>query len=279
MQDDPRYDDVVSEVARFLEERLAFAVAAGIPEERICLDPGHRVRQDGRAQRRAARAARRDRRARPPARRRARRASGSSAGCSGTRRRPPGRSPPGIAAALAAFERGATILRVHEVAPHVEALAVARAVEECGHERRDDRAARPRAPGVPRRHRGGAPRRPDVPLRRRARRELAAARRRTPWRTRSTTARSSRSCARCRTAARSTLLEALAAGVADALLERFPVSRVRVRVRKPDVRLEAPVEHAAVTVERTRADVGEKSKSRRRAARRGTSRRSPSQQL
>ena len=29
-----------SEVASFLEERLAFAVAAGIPEERICLDPG-----------------------------------------------------------------------------------------------------------------------------------------------------------------------------------------------------------------------------------------------
>jgi dihydroneopterin aldolase len=46
------------------------------------------------------------------------------------------------------------------------------------------------------------------------------------------------------------LLEALAAAVADALLDRFPVARVRVRVRKPDVRL--PVEHAAVTVERSR---------------------------
>ena len=40
MQDDPRYDDVVSDVRAFLEERLSFAVAAGIPEERICLDPG-----------------------------------------------------------------------------------------------------------------------------------------------------------------------------------------------------------------------------------------------
>jgi 7,8-dihydroneopterin aldolase/epimerase/oxygenase len=49
-----------------------------------------------------------------------------------------------------------------------------------------------------------------------------------------------------------TLLEALAAGIADALLARFPVDRVRVRVRKPDVRLEAPVEHSAVTVERSR---------------------------
>ena len=40
MQADPRYDDVAAEVAAFLEERLAFAVDAGIAEERICLDPG-----------------------------------------------------------------------------------------------------------------------------------------------------------------------------------------------------------------------------------------------
>jgi dihydropteroate synthase len=40
MQQNPHYDDVVSEVKAFLEERLAFAVAAGIPEERIMLDPG-----------------------------------------------------------------------------------------------------------------------------------------------------------------------------------------------------------------------------------------------
>ena len=40
MQLDPTYDDVVSDVKRFLEERLAFAVAAGIREELVCLDPG-----------------------------------------------------------------------------------------------------------------------------------------------------------------------------------------------------------------------------------------------
>jgi dihydropteroate synthase len=40
MQDDPRYDDVVSEVKAFLEERMAFAVGEGIAEERILLDPG-----------------------------------------------------------------------------------------------------------------------------------------------------------------------------------------------------------------------------------------------
>ena len=40
MQEDPVYDDVVSDVKRFLEERLAFAVAAGIDERNVCLDPG-----------------------------------------------------------------------------------------------------------------------------------------------------------------------------------------------------------------------------------------------
>jgi dihydroneopterin aldolase len=48
------------------------------------------------------------------------------------------------------------------------------------------------------------------------------------------------------------LIEALAAAVADDLVEHFRVSRVRVRVRKPEVRLEAPVEHTAATVERVR---------------------------
>lgn len=40
MQEDPRYDDVVAEVKGFLAERLEFAVAAGIAEERVWLDPG-----------------------------------------------------------------------------------------------------------------------------------------------------------------------------------------------------------------------------------------------
>lgn len=40
MQRNPRYDDVVSEVKAFLEERMAFAVASGVAEDRIQLDPG-----------------------------------------------------------------------------------------------------------------------------------------------------------------------------------------------------------------------------------------------
>jgi dihydroneopterin aldolase len=49
------------------------------------------------------------------------------------------------------------------------------------------------------------------------------------------------------------LIEALATEIADGLLERFPVDSVRLRVRKPDVVLGAPVEHAAVEVIRRRA--------------------------
>jgi dihydropteroate synthase len=40
MQEDPRYEDVVSDVKAFLEQRLAFAVEAGVPEDHVTLDPG-----------------------------------------------------------------------------------------------------------------------------------------------------------------------------------------------------------------------------------------------
>lgn len=49
------------------------------------------------------------------------------------------------------------------------------------------------------------------------------------------------------------LLESLAAAVADELLARFPAAAVWVRVRKPDVQLDPPVEFSAVSVERRRA--------------------------
>ena len=48
------------------------------------------------------------------------------------------------------------------------------------------------------------------------------------------------------------LLEAFAWALAAALLERFPLAAVRVRVRKPDVALELPAAHAAVVLERRR---------------------------
>lgn len=40
MQNDPQYDDVVASVCRFLSDRLRFLEEAGIPRERIVLDPG-----------------------------------------------------------------------------------------------------------------------------------------------------------------------------------------------------------------------------------------------
>ena len=49
------------------------------------------------------------------------------------------------------------------------------------------------------------------------------------------------------------LLESMATAIADALLERFPLERARVRVRKPRVQLGVPVEHTAASVERSRA--------------------------
>jgi dihydroneopterin aldolase len=48
------------------------------------------------------------------------------------------------------------------------------------------------------------------------------------------------------------LIEALGAAVADALAERFDASKVRVRVRKPEVQLDSPVEWTAATIERRR---------------------------
>ncbi|MGH3050900.1 MAG: dihydropteroate synthase, partial [Gaiellaceae bacterium] len=123
MQQDPRYDDVAAEVAGFLEERMAFAVAQGIPEERICLDPGigfgktveHNLELIRRLDVLAALG-------RPV--------------LAGFSRKSSLRALTGsddllaasVAAAVAAFEHGATILRVHDVRPHVDALAVAAAV-------------------------------------------------------------------------------------------------------------------------------------------------------
>ena len=40
MQEDPRYDDVVAEVADYLAERIEVCVRAGIPRTKIAIDPG-----------------------------------------------------------------------------------------------------------------------------------------------------------------------------------------------------------------------------------------------
>src|SRR5437588_12060590 len=127
MQLDPRYDDVAAEVTAFLEERLAAAVDAGIAEERICLDPGigfgKTAGQNFELVRRldvllAL--------GRPVVVGFSRKSSlgrilGDPEATTGT-------LAASLAAAVAAYERGATILRVHDVRETVEALAVAKAV-------------------------------------------------------------------------------------------------------------------------------------------------------
>jgi dihydropteroate synthase len=40
MQEDPQYDDVVDEICRYLEERLAGLERQGIARERVAIDPG-----------------------------------------------------------------------------------------------------------------------------------------------------------------------------------------------------------------------------------------------
>jgi dihydropteroate synthase len=127
MQDDPRYDDVAEDVAAFLEARLAFAVRAGVPEELICLDPGigfgKTVEQNFELVRRL------DvllRLGRPVVVGFSRKSSlGKVAGDPKATTGPLAAS---LAAAVTAYERGATILRVHDVRETVQALAVAQAV-------------------------------------------------------------------------------------------------------------------------------------------------------
>jgi dihydropteroate synthase len=127
MQVDPRYDDVVSEVAAFLEERLGFAVASGVREDRICLDPGigfgktleHNLELLRRLDVLLALG-------RPLLVGLSRKSTlGKIVGDPAATTGPLSAS---VAAAVVAYERGATILRVHDVREHAEALAVVRAL-------------------------------------------------------------------------------------------------------------------------------------------------------
>jgi dihydropteroate synthase len=128
MQEAPRYDDVVSEVAAFLEERLSQAVAAGVREERVCLDPGFgfgkTADQNLELLLNLDRIVALGRPVMVGISRKwtlARVVSGLDARV--------GTDAASVGAAVAAFDRGATLFRVHDVRSHVEALTVAAAVE------------------------------------------------------------------------------------------------------------------------------------------------------
>jgi dihydropteroate synthase len=124
MQDDPRYDDVVSEVRAFLEERLECAVREGISEERVWLDPGigfgKTLEHNLELIRRLAEIV----------------AIGRPVVFGASRKRFLGRLTGRperervtgtVAANVLAFERGATMFRVHDVAATRDALTVASA--------------------------------------------------------------------------------------------------------------------------------------------------------
>jgi dihydropteroate synthase len=126
MQLSPTYDDVVSEVASFLEERLRFAVDAGIAEQRICLDPGigfgKTVEQNFELVRRLDELVALGRPILIGFSRK------SSLGrLLGDQEATTGTTAASVGVAVAAYERGATILRVHDVREHVEALTAASA--------------------------------------------------------------------------------------------------------------------------------------------------------
>jgi dihydropteroate synthase len=127
MQADPRYDDVVADVGRFLDERLTFAVSEGIPEEAICLDPGigfgKTVEHNFELLRRLDELTALGRPILVGISRK------SSLGkIMGDPDAKTGSTAASVGVAVLAYERGATIFRVHDVREHVEALTAARAV-------------------------------------------------------------------------------------------------------------------------------------------------------
>lgn len=128
MQRDPRYDDVVEEVAAFLLQRAGEVEAAGMTRERICLDPGFGF-------------------GKTLAHNLALLCGLDRFGACGlpllvgmsrksmlgaiTGRAVEQRVSAGIAAHLLAVQRGARILRVHDVAATRDALEILNAVEGC----------------------------------------------------------------------------------------------------------------------------------------------------
>ncbi len=126
MQDDPRYGDVVREVRDFLRERAEYAAAAGVDPQRVIVDPGigfGKTREHNLALLRDL-------------------AEISALGFPvlvGTSRKrfigsitgveePKDRIFGTVATTVLAYERGATLFRVHDVRANREALAVARSV-------------------------------------------------------------------------------------------------------------------------------------------------------
>jgi len=132
----PRYDDVVAEIAEFLQERVTFAAAAGVKPDRIVLDPGlgfgKRVEHNLQIMNRLADLV----------------ALGFPILVGASRKSflgaalniddPKRRVAASIASALIAAEAGAAIIRAHDVRETVESLRVWRRTRTARHARAPD---------------------------------------------------------------------------------------------------------------------------------------------
>ncbi len=129
MQLAPSYDDVTSEVTRFLRERIASAVAAGIDETRIVVDPGfgfgkthaHNVEL-------LANLRQLQKCGRPILVGISRKSTLGEL----TQREVGERMPASVAAAAIAVMNGAQIIRAHDVQATVDGVRIAQAVREAG---------------------------------------------------------------------------------------------------------------------------------------------------
>ncbi|AKC87428.1 dihydropteroate synthase [Pseudoxanthomonas suwonensis] len=135
MQDDPRYDDVVAEVHRFLAERIFAAELAGIPKKHLVADPGFGFGKTTAHNLALLAGLERFTELGVPvlAGLSRKRSIGEWTG----RQAPAERVAGSVAAHLLAAQRGARIVRVHDVAATVDALKVWEAVAAVPAPRRD----------------------------------------------------------------------------------------------------------------------------------------------
>lgn len=144
MQDAPDYDDVVGDVHRFLTDRLFSCELAGIERRRVLVDPGFGFGKNLEHNLALLRAMSRF----------AELGAGAYVGVSRKgmigamtgRQDPAARVHGSVAAVLIAVQRGAVMVRVHDVAPTVDALAVWAAVKAGDTAPRHDKPSMPRWP-------------------------------------------------------------------------------------------------------------------------------------
>ena len=138
MQDDPHYDDVVGEVHRFLTDRLFACQLAGIDKKRILVDPGFGFGKSLEHNLALLRECARFAEIAPVMAGLSRK---SMIGTLTGRASPADRVAGSVAAAIVAVQRGARVVRVHDVAATRDALAVLAAVGDVG-SKRETRSAR-----------------------------------------------------------------------------------------------------------------------------------------